>query len=394
MVCENLNAVQVTGLLPTATRDRFLANLSHELRTPLNAMIGYAGTMKMGLAGSLSEEQLAQVGTIYDSGRHLLSLVEELLESREGENLRIDVTGAGVGIPAAQLDAVFEKFTQLKTADVVTAGLAPQESVFAPFLALTGGYGLEWRVMIQLKNLSKTYSTRGVEQTALEDVSLTIEDGDIFGIIGISGAGKSTLVRCINLLEKPTLGSVVIDGVDVTAFEGRQLSDLRATIGMIFQDFNLFAQRTVLENVTFPLEIRGDDRADRERHGMELLDLVGLSAKAKQYPSQLSGGQQQRVSIARALANHPRVILCDEATSALDSLTTNSVLKLLRQINQDMGVTMVVITHEIGVVEKICNRVAVIDGSRIVEQGGAAEVLQDPQADVTRRLLGRVRWDA
>ncbi len=257
-----------------------------------------------------------------------------------------------------------------------------------------GGYRLEWRVMIQLKNLSKTYSTHGAEHTALEDVSLTIEDGDIFGIIGISGAGKSTLVRCINLLEKPTSGSVIIDGVDVTAFEGRQLSDLRATIGMIFQDFNLFAQRTVLENVTFPLEIRGDDRADRERRGMELLDLVGLSAKAKQYPSQLSGGQQQRVSIARALANHPRVILCDEATSALDSLTTNSVLKLLRQINQEMGVTMVMITHEIGVVEKICNRVAVIDGSRIVEQGSAAEVLEDPRTDVTRRLLGRVRWDA
>jgi D-methionine transport system ATP-binding protein len=266
--------------------------------------------------------------------------------------------------------------------------------VFAPSLAVAGGYGLEWRVMIQLKNLSKTYSTRGVEHTALEDVSLTIEDGDIFGIIGISGAGKSTLVRCINLLEKPTSGSVVIDGIDVTAFDGRQLSNLRATIGMIFQDFNLFAQRTVLENVTFPLEIRGDDRADRERRGMELLDLVGLSAKAKQYPSQLSGGQQQRVSIARALANHPRVILCDEATSALDSLTTNSVLKLLRQINQEMGVTMVVITHEIGVVEKICNRVAVIDGSRIVEQGSAAEVLEDPRTDVTRRLLGRVRWDA
>ncbi|HAL30838.1 MAG TPA: ABC transporter [Coriobacteriia bacterium] len=247
--------------------------------------------------------------------------------------------------------------------------------------------------MIELRNLSKTYSARGEQHTALDDVSLTIEDGDIFGIIGISGAGKSTLVRCINLLERPTSGAVVIDGVDVTGYEGRQLSDLRATIGMIFQDFNLFSQRTVLENVTFPLEIRGDSRADREARGRELLELVGLAGKASQYPSQLSGGQQQRVSIARALANHPRVILCDEATSALDSLTTNSVLKLLRKINRELGVTMVVITHEIGVVEKICNRMAVIDGSRIVEQGTAAEVLANPRNDVTRRLLGQVRWD-
>jgi len=247
--------------------------------------------------------------------------------------------------------------------------------------------------MIEIRNLSKTFDARGTRHTALEDINLTIEDGDIFGIIGMSGAGKSTLVRCINLLERPTSGSVVIDGVDITGFTGRQLSDLRATIGMVFQDFNLFAQRTVLENVTFPLEIRGDSVADREMRGRELLELVGLSEKARQYPSQLSGGQQQRVSIARALANHPRVILCDEATSALDSLTTNSVLKLLRQINRETGVTMVVITHEIGVVEKICNRVAVIDGSRIVEQGDAAEVLASPRNDVTKRLLGRVRWD-
>lgn len=247
--------------------------------------------------------------------------------------------------------------------------------------------------MIEIKNLSKTFDTRGTRHTALEDINLTIEDGDIFGIIGMSGAGKSTLVRCINLLERPTSGSVIIDGVDVTGFTGRQLSDLRATIGMVFQDFNLFAQRTVFENVTFPLEIRGDSVADREARGRELLELVGLSKKARQYPSQLSGGQQQRVSIARALANHPRVILCDEATSALDSLTTNSVLKLLRQINRETGVTMVVITHEIGVVEKICNRVAVIDGSRIVEQGDAAEVLASPRNDVTKRLLGQVRWD-
>jgi len=248
--------------------------------------------------------------------------------------------------------------------------------------------------VIELRNLSKTYTERGREHTALEGIDLTIDDGDIFGIIGMSGAGKSTLVRCINLLERPTSGTVIIDGVDVTAFSGAQLSGLRADIGMVFQDFNLFSQRTVLENVTFPLDIRGDTREGREARGRELLDLVGLSDKASSYPAQLSGGQQQRVSIARALANHPRVILCDEATSALDSMTTNSVLKLLRQINRDLGVTIVVITHEIGVVEKICNKVAVLDGSRIVEHGATSAVLTAPEHEVTKRLLGAVRWDA
>ena len=248
--------------------------------------------------------------------------------------------------------------------------------------------------MIEIRDLSKTYTTSGVEHAALEHVDLTIKDGDIFGIIGVSGAGKSTLVRCINLLERPTSGSILIDGVDVTAFDGRRLLDLRATIGMVFQSFNLFAQRTVLQNVTFPLEIRGDSRHDRETRGRELLELVGLSEKAGSYPSRLSGGQQQRVSIARSLANHPNVILCDEATSALDSLTTNSILKLLRRINRDLGVTIVVITHEITVVEKICNKVAVIDGSRIVERGLTGPVLAAPQQDITKRLLGEVRWDA
>jgi len=248
--------------------------------------------------------------------------------------------------------------------------------------------------VIEIRDLTKTYTAKGLEHTALEHIDLVIEDGDIFGIIGVSGAGKSTLVRCINLLEIPTAGSVIIDGVDVTGYAGRELSDLRATIGMVFQDFNLFSQRTVLENVTFPLEIRRDPRADREARGRELLKLVGLSEKADSYPAQLSGGQQQRVSIARALANHPSVILCDEATSALDSMTTNSILKLLRQINRDLGVTIIVITHEIGVVEKICNKVAVIDGSKIVEQGITTSVLANPHNDVTKRLLGAVRWDA
>lgn len=248
--------------------------------------------------------------------------------------------------------------------------------------------------MIELRDLTKTYSARGVEHTALEHIDLTVEDGDIFGIIGVSGAGKSTLVRCINLLERPTSGSVLIDGVDVTAFEGRNLLDLRARIGMVFQDFSLFSQRTVLENVTFPLEIRGDARQKREARGLELLELVGLAEKADRYPAQLSGGQQQRVAIARSLANHPEVILCDEATSALDSLTTNSILKLLRRINRELGVTIVVITHEIAVVEKICNRVAIIDGSRIVEKGLTEQVFSNPQQEITKRLLEKVNWDA
>jgi len=248
--------------------------------------------------------------------------------------------------------------------------------------------------VIELADLSKTFVVKGVAHTVLDHVNLTVDDGDIFGIIGISGAGKSTLVRCINLLERPTSGSVLIDGVDITGYSGRQLSDLRCRIGMVFQDFNLFAQRTVLENVTFPLEIRKDPRHKREARGRELLELVGLSEKAHSYPAQLSGGQQQRVSIARALANHPSVILCDEATSALDSLTTNSVLKLLRQINQELGVTIVAITHEISVVQKICNKVAIIDDARIVEQGLTAEIISNPQHEVSRRLLGAVSWDA
>ena len=248
--------------------------------------------------------------------------------------------------------------------------------------------------MIEIKHLSKTFATKDGDYPALADVDLTIEDGDIFGVIGISGAGKSTLVRCINMLERPTAGQVIIDGVDVTSYSGRQLLDMRARIGMIFQDFSLFSQRTVLENVTFPLEIRGDERPHRLKRAHELLALVGLQDKASSYPGQLSGGQQQRVSIARALANNPRIILCDEATSALDTLTTNAVLKLLRSINQELGVTMVIITHEMSVVEKICNKVAVLDESRVVEQGATAEIFAHPRAAITRELLGQVDWDA
>ena len=242
--------------------------------------------------------------------------------------------------------------------------------------------------MIQLEHLNKTYD--GASETAhhaLRDVSLTIEDGDVFGIIGASGAGKSTLVRCINLLERPSSGRIVIDGKDVTNLKGKELLELRASIGMIFQNFSLFQQRTVLGNVVFPLELRHEKKDAAEKRARELLELVGLSDKVDRYPSQLSGGQQQRVAIARALANNPSIMLCDEATSALDTRTTVSILKLLKDINEELGVTMVVITHSLAVAQKICNRIAVIDGGRIVEEGFTADVFSNPQSTVTRELL-------
>jgi D-methionine transport system ATP-binding protein len=247
--------------------------------------------------------------------------------------------------------------------------------------------------LIELRNLSKTYEGKSGSHEALRNINLTIQDGDIYGIIGLSGAGKSTLVRCINLLERPTSGQVLIDGVDVTNYTGRQLLDLRSSIGMIFQDFNLFAQRTVLQNVLFPLEIRHDDKKAARVRAQELLELVGLTDKAKSYPSQLSGGQQQRVSIARALANNPSIMLCDEATSALDSLTTDSILTLLKDINRDLHVTIVIITHAMSVVEAACNKVAVIDGSEIVEKGEVREVFTNPQASITKKLIKLVEID-
>ncbi|MDR1183298.1 MAG: ATP-binding cassette domain-containing protein [Coriobacteriales bacterium] len=247
--------------------------------------------------------------------------------------------------------------------------------------------------MIEFRHLSKTYVTKNGSHEALRDISLTIADGDIFGIIGPSGAGKSTLVRCINLLERPTAGQLFIDDVDVTDYRGRQLFDLRSSIGMIFQDFNLFAQRNVLENVLFPLEIRHDNRKEAHERAHDLLKTVGIADKSASYPSQLSGGQQQRVAIARALANHPRIMLCDEATSALDSLTTDSILSLLEDINRRLKVTVVIITHTMSVVEAICNKVAVIDDSRIVEQGEVQEIFNNPQASITKRLLKLVKAD-
>ncbi len=242
--------------------------------------------------------------------------------------------------------------------------------------------------MIEISGLNKTYAvgTAG-EHHVLHDINLSIADGDVFGIIGASGAGKSTLVRCINLLERPTSGSVIIDGNDVTAYSGRRLLELRSSIGMIFQNFSLFQQRTVLDNVAFPLALRHVGKAEREARARELLDRVNLGEKAGCYPSQLSGGQQQRVAIARALANKPRIMLCDEATSALDTRTTAQILELLGTINRDLGVTMVMITHSLSVASRVCNRIAVIDDGRIVEQGATAEVFGNPRSEVTRELL-------
>lgn len=230
---------------------------------------------------------------------------------------------------------------------------------------------------------------------ALSDINLEIADGDIFGIIGMSGAGKSTLVRTINLLERPTSGTIEVDGRDVTALSGEELRTYRRRVAMIFQNFGLLAQKTVLDNVCFPfLAASGKVTEENRARALELLDRVGLGEKARSYPSQLSGGQKQRVAIARALACEPEVILCDEATSALDPKSTNTILKLLRDINRETGVTLVVITHSMDVVEKICDNVAVLERGRVVEQGSVAKVFAEPQAEATRVLLGKVDWDA
>lgn len=241
--------------------------------------------------------------------------------------------------------------------------------------------------MIEISHLYKEYQGDQHKIQALEDINLTIRPGDIFGIIGMSGAGKSTLIRCMNLLEKPTSGSIRIDGQEMTTLSDEQLRQARKQIGMIFQGFNLLMQRTVLDNVAFPLELSGTPKHEIQQRCLEMLELVGLKEKANAYPSQLSGGQKQRVAIARALVTHPKVLLCDEATSALDSLTTRSILELLKNLNQLLGVTMVVITHEISVVRNLCNKTAVIDSSHIVEQGFTSEILANPTVDITRDLV-------
>ncbi|MBR2834245.1 MAG: ATP-binding cassette domain-containing protein [Coriobacteriales bacterium] len=243
--------------------------------------------------------------------------------------------------------------------------------------------------MIQIERLNKSFGSADNIHHVLHDIDLTINDGDVFGIIGSSGAGKSTLVRCINLLERPTSGKIIIDGKDVTNYKGKDLLDLRESIGMIFQNFSLFQQRSVLKNVTFPLEVNGKKMSKSERleRAHELLKLVELDDKIKQYPSQLSGGQQQRVAIARALVSKPKIMLCDEATSALDTKTTASILDLLGSINRELGVTMVMITHSLAVAQRVCNRIAVIDDGRIVEEGTTAQVFGNPQSPITKELL-------
>ncbi len=242
--------------------------------------------------------------------------------------------------------------------------------------------------MIQIEHLNKTYVSRqGETHIALTDINLTIEDGSVFGIIGQSGAGKSTLVRCLNLLERPTSGSIIINGRDITSLSEKELREFRSSVSMVFQNFSLLQQRTVLRNVMFPLELRHADKKEAEKRARELLELVGLADKCDKYPSQLSGGQQQRVAIARALVNNPSIMLCDEATSALDSMTTHSILKLLKDINVKMGVTIVLITHSLAVAELICDNVVVIDEGKIVEEGKTEDIFANPQSDVARKLL-------
>ena len=241
--------------------------------------------------------------------------------------------------------------------------------------------------MIELRNLSKSFMTADGQVDALRHINLTINDGDVYGIIGMSGAGKSTLVRCINMLERPTDGSVLLDGQDLGAMGKKEIRDIRRTVTMIFQSFNLLMQRTCLQNVMFPLKLAKVPRAEAEARAKELLQTVGLPDKANSYPAQLSGGQQQRVAIARALATNPKVLLCDEATSALDPKTTHSILDLIREINRNTGITVIVITHQMSVVQEICNRVAILENGEVVEEGDVKEVFSSPKAAATRSLV-------
>ena len=241
--------------------------------------------------------------------------------------------------------------------------------------------------MIEIKHLSKTFQMKDGAVNALKDINLTIPDGSIYGIIGMSGAGKSTLVRCINLLERPTEGSVVIDGTAMETLSPAALRERRREITMIFQQFNLLMQRSCLKNICFPMELAGVKKADAEKRAKELLEMVGLPDKANAYPAQLSGGQKQRVAIARVLANEPEVILCDEATSALDPETTQTILKLLKNIRDTLGITIVVITHEMRVIQQVCTRVAVLDGGLVQEEGRVADIFAHPASRAAKRLL-------
>ena len=240
---------------------------------------------------------------------------------------------------------------------------------------------------ITINNVSKSFITKDGTVEALKKVSLHIESGDIFGIIGMSGAGKSTLVRCMNYLEQPSEGEVIIDGKELGAFSAKELRRQRENIGMIFQHFNLLMQKNVIENVCFPLYIQGKSRHDARERAKELLALVGLSDKERAFPAQLSGGQKQRVAIARALASNPKILLCDEATSALDPQTTSSILALLKEINEKFGITIVIITHQMSVVREICKHVAILKEGLVREQGLVADIFNNPKSDVARELI-------
>ena len=242
---------------------------------------------------------------------------------------------------------------------------------------------------ILIQDVSKTFETKDGSVHALKNVTLSIESGDIYGIIGMSGAGKSTLVRCMNFLEVPTEGKVLIDGKSLGEFSPKELRKEREKIGMIFQHFNLLMQKNVLENICFPLYIQGKKKAEARARAMELLESVGLADRAKAYPAQLSGGQKQRVAIARALASDPKILLCDEATSALDPQTTSSILELLQEINQKFGITIVIITHQMSVVREICTRVAIMKDGEVKEQGLVEDIFNHPQSQVAKELISR-----
>ncbi|MCR4585820.1 MAG: ATP-binding cassette domain-containing protein [Lachnospiraceae bacterium] len=240
---------------------------------------------------------------------------------------------------------------------------------------------------IEIRELTKKFKVNEHSVTALDHINLSIEKGDIFGIIGMSGAGKSTLVRSINYLEEPTEGQVLIDGVDLAGLNERQLRKKRSEIGMIFQGFNLLEQKNVIDNISFPLEIAGKKKKDARERARELLKTVNMEEKEKAYPSQLSGGQKQRVAIARALATNPKILLCDEATSALDPQTTESILQLLKEINEKYGITIVIITHQMSVVTRICKKVAIIENGLLVEEGDVDKVFEDPRSDAAKELI-------
>ncbi|MBQ9148941.1 MAG: ATP-binding cassette domain-containing protein [Oscillospiraceae bacterium] len=241
--------------------------------------------------------------------------------------------------------------------------------------------------MVEIKNLSKTFGGGENQVHALQDVSIAVQPGEIFGIIGLSGAGKSTLVRCINLLERPDKGQVLFHGKDLMTMSDKELRTQRRKISMIFQSFNLLDQRTALDNICFPLELVGTSRKEARKRAMELLETVGLPDKANAYPVQLSGGQKQRIAIARALASDPEVLLCDEATSALDPQTTDSILNLLKTINKERGITVIIITHQMSVIEQICHRVAILDLGKVAEIGPVEDVFSNPKTPAGRRLV-------